>query len=537
MSQKQQINSLSTVELKSSLLTPDEQSKLLRRVRNRNDFKRWYVDWDMLDAIKVIFRDNPTLISELIKSAKDRELTKQFQDVSATLENLEHYAAPDRPDARWNVNLRVANAVLCHELHLTKLTPIPVYEGMDTTTIWSNGSASAGAAGYGSKDANASTCIKLALEIKKLIKEGVPFNEIWIPFMMFHRAQFSGETDGVMYTPASTKFKDRFIWGEDGGSVTVEAQHARPVIHHCVTHWYNYAGGDDPDEDRLKIRKAWNLGMKYWTSIDFSKFDQTIPAWLIEDCFSIIKKFYDKSEWLEIDWECWNFIHSNVITPGGTVYHVDKGIPSGSNYTQIIGSMCNFLMVCTYLASKCGGSFQEKFDYVREELSSTVDPTDPNLTLFCMGDDDLFFTRHEIDVKALSEYVGSLFGVKIHPDKTEHGRTEFPHFLKRDWRGDGEYREPLDMAIQLIHPEHDRTYENYTVWHILYGMFLTFRWAFPRSLNERFFIEQMQRHGGIEQLRDLKKSDLPGPMKVYSDKARTILFSHAKRTLWQGDAA
>lgn len=522
--------SLGSVELKSSLLSPVQQSKLLKRVRGRNDYKRWYVDWKMLEALIQVFKNNQELCAELIKSAKDRNLTKQFQDVSATLENLEHYAAPDKPDSRWNVNLRVANAILCKEMRITRLTPIPVTSNVDIDKLWSNKKASAGAIGHGSKFENQEACIEMALKIKKLIKEGRPFKDIWVPFMMFHRAQFSGEVVGDLYSPNTVKLKDRFIWGEDGGSVTVEAQHAQPLIHHLTKEWYSYAGGDDPDQTRFKITRAWNIGMKRWISIDFSKFDQTIPAWLIELCFEDIKKFYDKSEWAEIDWECYNFIHSNVIVPGGTVYHVDKGIPSGSNYTQVIGSMCNFLMVCSYLSSLCDGSFQDKFDYVRESLSNSIS-NDGTCTLFCMGDDDLFFVQQQLDVKDLSEYVNHVFGVKIHPDKTDQGKSEYPHFLKRDWRGDGEYREPLDMCIQLIHPEHDRNYEGYTAWHILYGMYLTYRWAFPRDLSERWFLEKMQANGGIGLLLDLKKSDLPGPFKVFSDNARFFLHEHAKRRL------
>lgn len=522
--------SLGSVELKSSLLSPVQQSKLLKRVRGRNDYKRWYVDWDMLDALIQVYSNDQELLTELIKSAKDRNLTKQFQDVSATLENLEHYAAPDRPDSRWNVNLRVANALLCKEMRIKRLEPIPVQRGMNTDMIWSNKKASAGSIGQGSKLDNADACIEMALEIKKLVKQGEPFSNIWVPFMMFHRSQFSGEVVDNKYSPETTKFKDRFIWGEDGGSVTVEAQHAQPLIKHLVNNWYSYAGGDDPDITRFKISRAWNTGMKRWVSIDFSKFDQTIPAWLIELCFSDIKKFYDKSEWPEIDWECYNFIHSNVIVPGGTVYHVDKGIPSGSNYTQVIGSMCNFLMVCSYLSSLCDGNFQDKFDYVREALSNSCS-RDDTFTLFCMGDDDLFFVQKDIDVKDLSEYVNHVFGVWIHPDKTDQGRKEFPHFLKRDWRGNGEYREPLDMCIQLIHSEHNRDYEGYTAWHILYGMYLTYKWAFPRDLNERWFLEKMEANGGVQRLLDLKKSDLPGPFKVFSDKARFFLHEHAKRAL------
>jgi hypothetical protein len=412
---------------------------------------------------------------------------------------------------------------------------------MDVSEIWTNKSASAGAIGTGSKETNEVACLEAAFKLKEMISEGKPFDEIWIPAIAFHRAQLGHLTkvvDGRIQYSYEGVMKDRFIWGLDGGTVTVEAQYARPLIDHFMKHWYGYSGGDSSEKLRQKIREC--RPEKHWISADFSKFDQTIQPWVIEDVFSIIKEFFDPQYHQELDWICYNFINTYVVYSGGRIAQKHRGIPSGSNFTQVVGSMCNALMMLTFISSRAGHdvSFDERCRYVERELnvkSSVLNDTGKH-SMFVMGDDNLMFTRTKIDIEVLSKYVHRVFGTTIHPEKTDFGgHRDFPIYLKREWRGDGEYREPIELAINVCHPERNREYDTYSCWHIMYGLYLTYTKAFTGTINERFLIKKMNEHGGIERLLSLNPNDLPGSLRAMGNNVGKYLYSHAKNLL--GEAA
>ena len=527
--------------LERSALSSDQIHNLENRYkRTRHDFEMWYVDWELLDAFKEVWTRNGHLdwINELRKSAKDITLTKRFYHEQATNENLEHYfdSSIERPDRRWNINFRVAHALLRKSMNIQKLVPITLSKSMDVSKIWTNKNASAGAIGRGTKEDNEELCLEAAFKLKTMIGDGVPFNEIWIPAVAFHRAQLSNltttEGNQTVYSGAA-KMKDRFIWGLDGGTVTVEAQYAKPVIDHLKDNWFGYSGGDTPVQLRSKIKKA--KRQKYWISADYSKFDQTVQSWVIEDAFSIIKEFYDPIYHKELDWICYNFINTWVCYSGGNLVQKHRGIPSGSNFTQVIGSMANALMMLTYLSSRApGDSFNEKLSYVEKELNvaSPVVGDSGELSMFVMGDDNLTMTYHKLDVMDLSKYVHRVFGTTIHPDKTVQGGVQDqPHYLKRDWLDHCEYRNPVEMAINVCHPERERTYDGYSCWHIMYGLFLTYSGSFDSSVSHDFFIKKMEEFGGIERLRSLKPSDLPGSLRALGHNAGEYLYHHAKAVL------
>lgn len=79
---------------------------------------------------------------------------------------------------------------------------------------------------------------------------------------------------------------------------------------------------------------------------DYSSFDSTVPAWVIRDCFSIIKRKFDLDIYhanILRKLESY-FINTPIRNCNGLRFLKDHGIPSGSMFTNIIGSMVNFLV-------------------------------------------------------------------------------------------------------------------------------------------------------------------------------------------------
>lgn len=505
---------------------------------DRPDKHRWYVDWRLLDAFKEIWETEnwKENIEQLRLSAKDKNLTKCFYNQVPTVSNWLHFIdkSVDRPDFRRNENFRVAHNLLRKSLKIKKLEPINLtLENLDL--IWSNKEASVGATNpRHTKDESRHECLSEAELIRSKIQSGIDFSEIWVPYVAFHRAQLGNlvsEDGKYTYEP---KEKDRLVLGEAGGSVTLEGCYASPLIKHMTNNWYSYSGGDDPNQTRRKIRESGES--KYWTSLDFSKFDQTVQAWLIEDVFSIIKEFFDPKYHKELDWICYQFINSWLVMPGGRIEQKHRGIPSGSNFTQVVGSMCNAMVILTYLASrKQGASTEEKMRYVEMELGFTRKSKvrECDLTMFVMGDDNLLFHRSKIDLVNLNKYVHRVFGMEVHPEKVDDyfKSGKYPKYLKRVWKDRGEYRNPLELAINVCHPERERTYDNYSEWHIMYGLYLTYRLSFPRGLNEKFLLRKMEEHGGVKRLLDLKGPNLPGVFRTFGDEYRWGLYHRAKNLL------
>lgn len=521
--------------LMRSSLTPDQVTDLVHRYRTvHKGYRKWWVDWELLDAFKEVFsyQQYSGMIEQARLAAKDKTLTKMFCDWEKTNLNLEHYLdqSTDRPSFRWNVNYQVALTILERMINPIHLEPATLNSIEDAEKIWSNKSASAGAIGRGSKQQFAQECFHGAKIIERSIKARVPFDQIQIPATPAHRSQISSYVVDGKYSRDTLKEKDRLVWCVDGATVTFEGKFASVLIPYMINHWFSYSGGDSSVRLREKIHTCGRD--KKYLSIDYSKFDQTVQSWLIRDCFSIIKKFFSPDYHKELDWICYNFIHTKIIMHGGQIHQKHRGIPSGSYFTQLIGSMCNALMMLTFLSSReRGSSFGEKSCYVETELYPYY-VREKLYTMFVMGDDNLVFTTEEIDLDSLSKYVWRYFGVKINPDKCSSWRdSKYPEYLKREWRERGEYRDPLEMIINMVHPERERQYDGYSPWHIMYGIYLTFSQAFPDGLNERFFVEKMNDNGGIENLLSVNPKDLPGSLRAMGDNALFFLHRSAKALL------
>lgn len=266
----------------------------------------------------------------------------------------------------------------------------------------------------------------------------------------------------------------------------------------------------------------------FWLSLDFSKFDQTVPDWLIHQCFNIIRKFFEKKYYNELDWIEYEFINTTIAIPGHGILQKHKGIPSGSNFTQIVGSMANFIMVTSYIASTCKErSFSERVRYVERVLSGGS-----GLTIYAMGDDNLMFLDLKLTLEDLAAYVHRVFGVNVHPEKCDQGtKYEPPHFLKREWRGDCEYMDPAYIIINVGHPERRRTYEGYSAWHIMYGLFLTYTGSFKGFITEKELLQLMEASGGVKALKCIPRSDLPGVFRAFGDKALEWMVDRAESLL------
>lgn len=519
--------SLKQVQLNGSYLTPEQCSVVSSRMqRGGNTYYRKMVDFELWDAIQTAFSSYPQskhMLENLRAAALDKKVSKSFKNADVTMESVEHYGGTTPRPFIWNRNFRLASALLEEWIKIKILTPVRYQNADDILSHLPNKNASAGAIADGTKADNA----ELILEGYKALRTSIAEGETpWIPALSFHRSQIGHYLDSSgNFDPSDIKYKDRLVWGLDAATVAVESQYAIPLVNWFSNNVRFYAGGKTPDEIRNLINNS-RMHSTFWYSLDFSQFDQTVPAWLIKHIFHILRKFYSGDvNHRELRWIEDNFINTAIVKFDGTVVRKDHGIPSGSNFTQLVGSMANALVILTYLFSRADGkSDVAKTRYVKSDLHVTSG----NCGMLTMGDDNLFFSHNGIHVSDMSSYVKRNFGMMIHPDKTvSGGRQQRPTFLKREWSVDGEYRDLLDVFINVIHPERERSYEDYSPYHILYGLYLTYRLGFPKTM-ERHLVELMENNGGIKRLRDLKGRGMPGVFRQFGDKAGEALLNRAK---------
>ena len=517
------------LEDKGLLLTPDQWTDAVRKAHRYNSsYKRKFVDYRLWDVFQEVFQDNPDILREMRASVKDENITKQFRNADVMRDQFDHYLGSTVPSFTWNKNFQAASSLLVESIKLQeRLHPITFEDAQALADSFTNKNASAGIIADGSKSENANLIFENYLNIKARVRDGA---DVSIPAMSFHRAQISNYVIDGRVDSTNIKYKDRLVWCVDAGTVAVESQFATPLIEMLVNEAKWYAGGKDPWQLRHAIKRSvFEIGR--WYSLDFSLFDQTVPSWLIKHVFSIIKGWFvlTNEQERELDWVCQNFIHTSIMLPDGSVNMKHRGIPSGSNFTQVVGSMCNYLVIATYLISLQTGNSMH--DYT--SLFGKMGPSAKDLSFFIMGDDNLFFTREVLNVADLSQYVSRNFGMKIHPEKTDTSDNsgKWPVFLKRTWYGSSEWREPLSLVVNVIHPERMRTYDGYSPWHIFYGLYLTYRSTFMDYTTEYEIVQKMAKHGQVDALRKLRPNDLPGSLRIFGDKAGEVLYSRAKSLL------
>lgn len=174
---------------------------------------------------------------------------------------------------------------------------------------------------------------------------------------------------------------------------------------------------------------------RYVYSIDWSQFDATVPPWLIKDIFQAIRSKLDLTD-AESDlyWRYVNdFIHTRIVIPSGEVVQVHKGIPSGSAFTSLIGSMVN-----VYLTN-----------YVWYRLTGhTVDHTQMQV----MGDDVIVAANERVQLADAARVAAEL-GFKLNAQKSviisTNAMEDGVHFVGHYWTH-GRPRRPVREIIQRM---------------------------------------------------------------------------------------
>lgn len=258
------------------------------------------------------------------------------------------------------------------------------------------------------------------------------FNKPMLPGV---RTQCSGEFNDDGSETGTCKHKTRPIWMVDVWVIISETIFGNPINDWMKTYSYSNIGKDTMWTSRWISRRR--AQFPFYMSVDYSKYDSTIPSWLISAAFQVVRSMFPGMDGfcssllnvIETD-----FIHKNLITADGIV-HVDHGNPSGSKLTAIINGICNEIITETWM---------DKF-----RVTGLYN---------IMGDDNLIYLNKQISGE-VAAYIYKNFGIKVNLDKTNCNSSSVdPEYLSRIWTNLGAYRHPSILLSKLMFPEKFRTY-------------------------------------------------------------------------------
>ena len=263
------------------------------------------------------------------------------------------------------------------------------------------------------------------------------------PSTVAKRTQRNGEPDTS---------KVRLVHAMSTDVTIAEGRFARPLIDYYLNYQVHpIAFGLTKTQLGSSIINIQNRHFRY--SLDYSKFDGSIHADLIYKMFGMIKKWMDITD--EKDLRLFNkivkyFIQTPLISTWGLIIPPRGGIPSGSYFTQIIGSMVNYFLI-SYLIRLNGLTPFKELIYV-------------------LGDDCLLGINYKL--KHFSN-LEKLFGVTIHEDKTElttHGQQV--HFLGRYYNTGLAHGDPKESVTKAVYPEGIRKIETWNEVRLLIASYL-----------------------------------------------------------------
>lgn len=243
--------------------------------------------------------------------------------------------------------------------------------------------------------------------------------------------------------------KWRLVWVYPAHMTFIEGMFAQPLIRRYQAQrgayglWIQYSKGD------LRYLRSKRNTKAKWLGVDWSGFDASVPAWLIRDAFKILRAQVDFTRYEE--WgiptdaytlpRLWNrivqyFINTPMRLQSGKVIRTERGVPSGSYFTNMIGSIVNAIV----------------WNYLLPSQSTNR---------WYVGDDALLEVAKDVVIEDLAAQAMQVFGMTLNPHKTSLGINV--SFLGYEMGPTGYPLARFDKLVaQLMIPAYsDRTLEDF----------------------------------------------------------------------------
>nr|QKI28960.1 hypothetical protein [Kummerowia striata partitivirus] len=236
--------------------------------------------------------------------------------------------------------------------------------------------------------------------------------------------------------------KTRLVWMAPLATTIVGTRFSKPVLQNLERRRPFVWGLHNVEKGA--ILGEMEARFEYIYSLDFSKFDATVPAKMIDDAFRVVRTHLELDEADQALFTRYvnDFIHSRIIAPDGEVYQKHRGVPSGSAFTSIIGSIVNLILI-SYMWNKCTGTM---LDHDR---------------VLIMGDDVVVASHTRLEMSQLATAASELgFELSVEKStitKTRHKSVGYfdnrTHFLGHTWVFGIPHRPVEELVKRMAFPE------------------------------------------------------------------------------------
>lgn len=378
-------------------------------------------------------------VRDYLNRLKDEEgipYSRSYYDYHKLLVTLESFAGKHASNFSWNQHFKRALAAVRKRYPSGKLTPLRFHSDEDVIKSLPKMDSHAGHSylrtGLRKKGEYIDGIYEeLISKEKQAIVDG-SFNCLTL---LGTRTSVKGEFGSDGSWTGSCVHTSRPIHMKDIYENLSAARFAEPVT--AFLQGYAYSAIGKSDNDIWKRVRNMSNSMIGWVSLDYSKFDSTQPAWLIDRAFDVLEGCYVMSEaerklFYVVKHD---YIHKTFLLADGYL-SVHDGTPSGSSLTSIINGIINELITETWISR-----FNVQAKYM------------------IMGDDNLICLKDDIDMNVIATYIVHNFGIVVNAEKSLVGtRWDDPEFLSRTWTARGPWRPFQEVLARMMFPERYRDY-------------------------------------------------------------------------------
>lgn len=305
------------------------------------EFRRIYSDWR---GVKVAHGINPSRVppTKFVSRKDCPGWEKYWRDVPSRASMQERVSAYFKPqDLCWdeNILLKAFDTVArMFRRHFGEMSPLSVDQSVSRLPS----DTSAGPPfKSGVRKGEARNGIKRLVKTQwRRAKSGLPLMVLPCRAGVRRQLRLKGEN------------KPRLIWAFPGYINVLENQFSGPFVAAAKPPFLGWSI-NWLDEGRSLLRvKDHHWKCHSIAQIDFSGFDSSVPTRLIRLAFCVIRHCLklDSTQNLMLNQLEDYFIHTPLIFYNKIVVK-HRGIPSGSSFTQLIGSICN-MIACYYSSLK-----------------------------------------------------------------------------------------------------------------------------------------------------------------------------------------
>lgn len=228
--------------------------------------------------------------------------------------------------------------------------------------------------------------------------------------------------------------KPRLVWMAAASTTVVSTAFSKPIYSELVGRKI-FAFGKSTRRIGARI-VGMQASKRYVYGLDFSAFDARVPARVIDDVFMILRDHLILSDQDAKTYRNMvsDFIHSRIILPDKSVWRVHRGIPSGSAFTTLAGSVAN-LLILNYVWIRLTGHGLKEAD------------------VMVQGDDSLVASNSRFSMEQLASVAAEL-GMVLSTVKSERSELgQSVRFIGHSWKAGVARRDEWEVVVRYAFPE------------------------------------------------------------------------------------